>query len=199
MNFFQAVVVELNKPSHPRLKAASQMLWKYAKRLISSITIGSRGVEADLGELFKDNKGELSTIDLKQCRQETDELLRESETRIVVFMDDIDRLTKSEIQTLFKLLKLIADFPYMVYVLALDIDMVARALQERYTSSAEEEAEGKNSGRVFLEKLIQVPVQLPAPNKLTMCRLALDGVYQITKAVDIWLSEEERTRSRVPS
>ncbi|WP_394325543.1 P-loop NTPase fold protein [Methanosarcina barkeri] len=63
-----------------------------------------------------------------------------------MLMDDIDRLDKNEIQSIFKLVKLSADFYYLDYILAFDEEMVASAIGDKYGSNDIE------SGRNFLEK-----------------------------------------------
>ena len=50
---------------------------------------------------------EALTADLNQLRGEIDELLRQLGHRIVIVMDDIDRLTADEIAQLFSILKCI--------------------------------------------------------------------------------------------
>jgi hypothetical protein len=84
------------------------------------------------------------------------QILLKAKKRIVIFVDDIDRLDKSEVQALFKLIKLTADFPYTCYVLSFDDEMVAAVLGEQYGGKTHLTA-GKN----FLEKIIQVPLHIP--------------------------------------
>ena len=62
-------------------------------------------------------------------------MLGESGKRILIMIDDIDRLDDTEIATVFKLVKLAADFTHTAYVLAFDYDVVATALSKRYANS----------------------------------------------------------------
>lgn len=86
-----------------------------------------------------------------------DEIIRtmvEENLKIIVSIDDIDRLSEEEIIAVFQLVKALADFPNAVYLLAFDYDVVVRAL-------------GKvqhGDGREYLEKVIQVPFEIPAPS-----------------------------------
>ena len=50
---------------------------------------------------------------------------------IVVVIDDIDRLSTTEIRDIFKLVRLTASFPNIVYVLAFDRERVENALTEQ--------------------------------------------------------------------
>lgn len=45
-------------------------------------------------------------------------ILKEEQKRVVILIDDIDRLEKSEIHAVFRMVKLTADFKYTAYILA---------------------------------------------------------------------------------
>lgn len=70
---------------------------------------------------------------------------------IIVFIDDLDRLTDQEISDMMRAVKAVGDLPGVVYVLLYDDEVVAKALGGS--------DEGK--GRQYLEKIVQVPVGLP--------------------------------------
>jgi predicted KAP-like P-loop ATPase len=73
------------------------------------------------------------------------------EQPLVVVIDDIDRLTTGEIREIFKLVRLTASFPNIIYLLAFDRRRVEQALSE----------EGID-GRDYLEKIVQTVVDIPA-------------------------------------
>lgn len=70
---------------------------------------------------------------------------------LLVVIDDIDRLSRSEIRMLFRLVKANADFPNIVYLLLFQRDVVERSLGTRAVD-----------GRDFLGKIVQVPFDIPA-------------------------------------
>jgi predicted KAP-like P-loop ATPase len=70
---------------------------------------------------------------------------------IVVVLDDIDRLSTPEIRDVFKLVRLTANFPNIIYLLAFDRYRVEQALGEQGIP-----------GRDYLEKILQIGVDLPA-------------------------------------
>ncbi len=74
--------------------------------------------------------------------------------KIIVSIDDIDRLSEEEIIAVFQLVKALADFPNAIYLLAFDYDVVVRALATVQ----------HGDGREYLEKVIQVPFEIPAPS-----------------------------------
>lgn len=49
---------------------------------------------------------------------------------MILFIDDLDRLSYDEIGTVFQLIKNIADFPKVIYILAYDHEIVTQALNQ---------------------------------------------------------------------
>jgi len=113
------------------------------------------GVVPKFGGAIKAAGDVLSIMDMKEVRKQVETVLKKHKATIVVFVDDIDRLDRKEIQTLFKLIRLAADFPYVIYVLAFDDEIVASALGEAY------EGGDVAAGRRFLEKIVQSPLHMP--------------------------------------
>jgi hypothetical protein len=70
---------------------------------------------------------------------------------LVIVVDDIDRLALSEVRDIFRLVRLTASFPNVIYVLAFDRGRVETALADQGVS-----------GRDYLEKILQVVIDLPA-------------------------------------
>lgn len=132
-----------------------------------------------------DVAGAKAEASLEDLRSRLSEALANADKRIVVLVDDIDRLDKDETHTLFRLIKACADFPNVCYVLAFDDVAVAKSLSERY--GAGDEA----SGRAFLEKIIQVPLKLPMAMKEDLRSLCFQQVDQAISAAGIKLTDED--------
>jgi len=129
--------------------------------------------------------GSMAETSLEDLRGRLSEALAKADKRIVVLIDDIDRLDKHETHTLFRLIKACADFPNVCYVLAFDDVAVAKALGERYGAG------DQASGRAFLEKIIQVPLKLPVAMKEDLRSLCFAQVDQALSASEIELTREE--------
>lgn len=94
------------------------------------------------------------TNDLQESKNQIIKKLKDEKIKIIVSIDDIDRLSEEEIVAVFQLVKSLADFPNTIYVLAFDYDVVVRAL-------------GKvqhGDGKEYLEIIVQVPFEIPVPN-----------------------------------
>lgn len=120
--------------------------------------------------------GFLSDVRLEELRDRIGSFLIGQKKSVVVLMDDIDRLDKNEIHAVFRLVKLSANLENVVYVLAFDRDVVEEALSERYVSKKE------NPGQNFLEKIVQVPINLP---KVPKSDLRSFCYKQINKALHL--------------
>ena len=86
------------------------------------------------------------------------DLQKHSKKWIVFFIDDIDRLSDEQIGLVFQLVKNIADFPRIIYVLAYDKNIVIRALNRVQ----------QEQGKEYLQKVVQVPVAIPEPDLLQL-------------------------------
>lgn len=105
-------------------------------------------------------------------RTKVDKALRALSKPIVVVLDDIDRLNTSEIRDIFRLVRLTANFPNIIYVLAFDRKRVEDALTEEGIP-----------GRAYLEKILQIGFDLPTVpehvlNKQIVASIdaAIDGI-----------------------
>jgi predicted KAP-like P-loop ATPase len=98
-------------------------------------------------------------------RQKLIDTLRHVESPIVVVLDDIDRLSTAEIRDIFKLVRLTASFPNVIYVVAFDRVRVERALSEEGIP-----------GRDYLEKILQLGVDLPAVPEPVLRQQILEAI-----------------------
>ena len=76
--------------------------------------------------------------------------------RVVVFIDDLDRLVPVRAVELLEVMKVFLDVPGCVFVLACDYQVVMKGLTEKFGVS-----EAQLSGKSFFDKIIQVPYCMP--------------------------------------
>lgn len=104
-------------------------------------------------------------------RKKLAEALRMLEQPVVVVIDDIDRLETGEIRDIFKLVRLTASFPNVIYLLAFDRVRVEQALTDTGFD-----------GRAYLEKIVQLGVEIPAIPDTILVR-------QLTEALDAAIND----------
>jgi predicted KAP-like P-loop ATPase len=183
--FFATLAEAVGNSLPTKFEELGRLLKQYGSLLsLASVNVAG-AIQFGLGDAAKGLGEALSTVTLDGLRARLEALLREQGKRIVVLIDDIDRLDRREIQAIFRLIKLSASFDYTSYVLAFDDKMVAAALGERY-------GEGNvDAGRAFLEKIVQVPLHLPPADQFSLRKVTFDGVEQALHLSEIVLSEAQ--------
>jgi len=88
--------------------------------------------------------------------------IRESENqrvdKIVIFVDDLDRIDPPEAVKILELLKNIFSIPGCVFVLAIDYQVVIKGLKEKF---GQRTPENEWEFRAFFDKIIQLPFLMP--------------------------------------
>ena len=107
-------------------------------------------LSAAFGKSVKD-KSDAQLNDVSYRKKEVEKALQELDSRILVVIDDIDRLSNEQIRLIFQLVSAVAGLPNITYLLSFDKDIVARALGDVQHCD----------GGEYLEKIIQVPFDVP--------------------------------------
>ncbi len=107
-------------------------------------------LSAKIGKSMKD-KAKSKLNDVSYRKGEVEKALLELDTRILVVIDDIDRLSNEQIKLIFQLVNVVAGFPNITYLLSFEKDIVVRALSDVQHCDGQE----------YLEKIIQVPFDVP--------------------------------------
>lgn len=94
---------------------------------------------------------------------------------IFVVIDDIDRLTASEVRDMLGLVRLTAHFPKVIYVLAFDRAKVERALGE----------DDPDGGRSYLSKIVEIPYDLPATPGHALQKMILEGIEEAISGMQL--------------
>lgn len=95
---------------------------------------------------------------LEETRNKLKEELEKINCKIIVVIDDIDRLTHQQIRDIFQLVKQVANFPNIVYLLSMDRDIVCKALNHVQ----------QINGHEYLDKIIQIPIEVPKLRKIKL-------------------------------
>ncbi len=101
---------------------------------------------------------------LSQRKQASEEY---GDNKFVVFVDDLDRCLPEAALQVLECTKVFLGFKGMVWVLGLKREIIENCIMERYRSKGEGKDEderhpyGKEIGRQYLQKIIQVPFTIP--------------------------------------
>lgn len=121
-----------------------KLLSKYQDVFTSGLKLS--GVNIDI--FWRDYSGEKLKIEIEN-------LIETTGKRLIILIDDIDRLqSKEEIHQVFKLTKLSAEFKKTIFILSFDPDVVQRFFEKEGATDRE-----------FLAKIIQAPIHLPPADR----------------------------------
>ena len=116
---------------------------------------------------------------LQKAHEDMKERLRSADKRILVTVDDIDRLEADEIRSIIQMVKSVGKLPNVVYLLCYDRGIVWRAL----------DGTANRRGPSFAEKIVQQELELPAPRRtrlLTMLDAEIDFLVGATELSTRW-------------
>lgn len=168
-------------------KKVGQQLITYSKFFsVLSLVPGLDPYAKTVGNVFKQvgittkEWGELKTKNLEQFKEDIDKAIQKLGRKIIIVIDDIDRLNEKEIKQIFQLVKQNANFPNTMYVLSLD--------QEKALEQIGEKSE-------FLEKIIQVNFHTPAVEDTRLRKILFEELDAILKPFPegAWDSERWNT------
>lgn len=156
-SFFNLLMQELNNNKKSSLK---KNLYKYKNLLKSSMNVFLGTVEnltkihlTSISDILFPNKS------LNKLKEDINNELESSNSKIIVLIDDIDRLVDSQIIEIFQLVHVVADFYNIVYILSFDKEVVVNALNYAQKDKIQ------RSGEDYLNKIIQVPIEIPSIDK----------------------------------
>lgn len=120
------------------LPGFKRTLLKYQKIISPEINIGVKfGIKV--------------TETLEEVKQRVESYLRKTGRKVVIIIDDIDRLQEDEIFLILKLVRLNAKFKNTIFVLSLAFDATVEKIAPKTQSKAKD----------YIEKIIQKPITLP--------------------------------------
>lgn len=159
-DFFDSMIEALKEADRQGGETKAKKIKEYASKLLkqSRITISP---EISVLSLFSAKLGDFNTIGdedpLEKQKETINKLLKEFGKRIVIVIDDIDRLDSLETKLIFKLVKITANFANTIFLLAYDKGKVCQRMNENGIK-----------GEDYLKKIIQVSFTLPKPDPVDL-------------------------------
>ena len=152
--FFNSTVVDVDEEVRDFFKRYGSLV-VFAARTFANIFIpnsGDRIAEGvkDIKDTFTGSEGSIT-----QLKKATSDAIVKSGKHLLIIIDDVDRLDKDEIHAVLRLVRQVADFDNCIYLLAMDVDMVAKSISDYYGDGTVQD------GRRFIDKIVQVPITIP--------------------------------------
>lgn len=178
--FFTSLAKSLESTLSARAEEAGKKVTQYGE-LVQLFCSGAYDVPSTAIE-------GLAATDIEEQKRGIAEILAQNQKKVAILIDDIDRLDENAMQAVFRLTKLTADIRNTVYVLAFDAEIVASVIGERFTASI---ARRSQAGRDFLEKIVQVPLDLPAVSTTALRKFAFESVAEALNVAKVQLTESD--------
>jgi hypothetical protein len=112
-------------------------------RIVSKIPLVPVAAVGQAASLLRPKEG-----DIVKAKARVAKALAGESPRLLIVLDDIDRLSADEIRELFRLVKSVGDLPNVIYPLSFDRCTVTTALDQFQ----------ENRGAAYLEKIVQLPL-----------------------------------------
>lgn len=137
-----------------------------------------KGSSKSIGERLQKKYGKK---DIQSQREYVVELLKKQSQRILIIIDDIDRLNNDQIRQTFQLMTSVAGFPNTIYLAIFDKEIVVNALGKVQ--------EGR--GEDYLEKVIQMPIGIPSIQKHRIQKILLEKLGDfVDEHEDLYFQDE---------
>lgn len=157
--FLVQLASEIGKPDRPEeTRNVARQLLSYSKIFTAMKYIPGAEPWATVVEKVFNNVsdaadaiGKLKELSIEDKRNKVVQAILGLDRPVVVFIDDIDRLPSDEVFHMIRMVKAVADFPRVAFVLAFDPDYVNKSLEQSKVANASQ----------YLDKIIQVRLPLP--------------------------------------
>ena len=183
-DFFNSITDELEHKEEEKGKKAAERIKNYFSRLLkrSELAIAPEAsflgiIKLKLGTTYKiggDNT-------LEKQKETINDLLKEIDKRIVIVLDDIDRLDSQETRLVLKLVKMTANFANTIFLLAYDRGRVGKMISDK-----------EIPGEEFLKKIVQLSFPLPRVDQQDLFGILFKEIDKIIKDFDDNLRDQHR-------
>ena len=143
-----------------KIAKIASSVFKGALKVGAAATMGIKAGE----ELDRVMDGE-NENNIKKLRSTLDNLIQDitdassnAYKKIVIYVDDLDRVEPRDAVKILELLKNIFNLRYCVFVLAIDYQVVVKGLRDKFGEQTEE---NEWEFRAFFDKIIQLPFMMP--------------------------------------
>lgn len=168
IDFFKTIIgAGPSKKLNSFLKRYANLISYLAGQASEKIApLSGNTISSLLGRIINGLPGSEQSIE--ECKRSISFQLKREERHLIVFIDDLDRLDAKEIHTVFRLIKQVADFDNVIYIVALDVNRVSEVIETK-----------DDYGRNFLNKIIQIPISLPKLQRADLSRELKKALYEI--------------------
>jgi len=141
---------------------------KYLKAFSTGVSVG--GVSLGINS---------SDSSIEKMKEKVEGFITQLGKKVLIIIDDIDRLQPEEMMLVFKLVRNNLNFKNTIFLLSFDQSIVKKCLKDQIKTDAE-----------FLDKIINMPISLPASEQEFIDEYLLKIIEELFSELDI--NEEEK-------
>jgi hypothetical protein len=159
----------------PKYEKAKQVLFKsivtVGKGLASKYVFSDKYIDeiqqnfdSDMKVLAKADKDTIYFHGLKQIEDTMSKIIEDSPSRIVVFIDDLDRCSPKKALEVFESIKVFLGIKGFIYIIGLSHETIGKLITAEYEKSG-------IKGDQYIKKIIQIPIMVPEWNSFDIGNL----------------------------
>ena len=152
--FFGELSAQLGQDKNEKFKGVAKAILGLGQGIASLSSVPGATLGANVLEQLSNSW--LSPSTLEDRRKQLSHALREAGSKVVVIIDDIDRLEPTEARDLVRLVRLTSDLPNLIFLLAFDGKRVAQSLGD-----SSDIPRSQKDGQMYLDKIVQESYTLP--------------------------------------
>jgi predicted KAP-like P-loop ATPase len=179
-HFFTELRSQLKSSENPGLKDVGAAMERYGELIDPLRFIPAVGKASALSRFIGGILKGQADVGAEGQRTEINRLLADHDELLVIVVDDIDRLRDDEVADVMRLVRLVADFPNTVYVLAFDVDRVAEAISGDHAKD----------GHEYIEKIVQVAHEVPSISGEQLSKLLLQRISETLEGISYRLDRQ---------
>lgn len=135
----------------------------------------------NLRNRIKQIEAEKSDFDkLAELKKEISKYLSDSSIKLIIVIDDVDRLSNKQILEVLMLLKTVANFDNSIYIIPADYETIYKAIENELN---------RENGIDYVGKIFDTVIEVPKSNPEILKSLLIDDINSIIK--DVRITEEK--------
>lgn len=132
--------------------------------------------------------GDTQKTSVEEDYEKLSKVIEAISKKIIIIIDDLDRLDGDEIMGVMKLIRNVANFKNLIFIAAYDKNYISRRINNKLS---------EKTGETYLEKIFQLEITLPVFNPLHLQKLITSLL--IDKFKDDWHSKRIRALTHARS
>jgi predicted KAP-like P-loop ATPase len=166
LSFFSEIskAIEKENPFFSIENKIGSLFKKYATTISTFIPqyLGKQTI----AELIQLTNNEPSILETKTALNNE---LKKLDKKLVIIIDDLDRLIDKELMLILQLIKGVADFSNIIYLISYDKNVVSNSI----------ETFKKEKGSNYLDKIVQLPISIPKISNTTIFNVLTQKIDEV--------------------